>query len=51
MGKVAQNLIERNFKATVSNQKWVTDVTEFSLFGTKLYLSQIIDLYNGIISI
>jgi len=28
-------------------QKWVTDVTEFSLFGTKLYLSPIIDLFNG----
>jgi len=27
-------------------RKWATDVTEFSLFGTKLYLSPIIDLYN-----
>lgn len=27
--------------------KWVTDVTEFSLFGHKLYLSPILDLYNG----
>ena len=27
--------------------KWVTDVTEFALFGIKLYLSPIIDLYNG----
>ena len=26
------------------NQKWVTDVTEFSLFGEKLYLSPILDL-------
>ena len=29
------------------NQKWVTDVTEFSLFGNKLYLSPVLDLYNG----
>ena len=29
------------------NQKWVTDVTEFALFGIKLYLSPIIDLFNG----
>ena len=47
VGKVAPNLLERDFKATSPNQKWVTDVTEFSLFGTKLYLSPIIDLYNG----
>mgnify|MGYP003365403657 CR=1 FL=1 len=26
------------------NQKWVTDVTEFNLFGQKLYLSPILDL-------
>lgn len=47
VGKVAPNLLERDFKSTAPNQKWVTDVTEFSLFGTKLYLSPIIDLYNG----
>ena len=26
---------------------WTTDVTEFSLFGTKLYLSPILDMFNG----
>lgn len=31
-------------KQTSLNQKWVTDVTEFSLFGQKLYLSPILDL-------
>jgi transposase InsO family protein len=44
VGKVAPNLLERDFEATVPNQKWVTDVTEFSLFGQKLYLSPILDL-------
>ena len=29
------------------NQKWVTDVTEFSLFGEKLYLSPILDLHSS----
>ena len=29
------------------NQKWVTDKTEFSLFGDKLYLSPILDLYSS----
>jgi putative transposase len=43
-GKVAPNLLERNFEADKPDQKWVTDVTEFSLFGEKLYLSPILDL-------
>ena len=47
VGKRCDNLLKRNFKADKPNQKWVTDVTEFSLFGTKLYLSPIIDLFNG----
>ena len=47
VGKIAPNLLNRNFKADKPNQKWITDVTEFSLFGTKLYLSPIIDLFNG----
>jgi transposase InsO family protein len=29
------------------NEKWVTDITEFKLFGEKMYLSPILDLYNG----
>lgn len=44
VGKIAPNLLERNFEAAQPNQKWVTDVTEFSLFGQKLYLSPILDL-------
>lgn len=44
VGKVAPNLLNRNFEAEKPNQKWVTDVTEFSLFGQKLYLSPILDL-------
>jgi putative transposase len=47
VGKTAPNLLDRDFKASQPNQKWVTDVTEFSLFGSKLYLSPILDLYNG----
>ena len=46
-GKVAPNLIQRDFTATAPNQKWTTDITEFSLFGTKLYLSPILDMYNS----
>jgi transposase InsO family protein len=46
VGTIAPNLLERNFEATKPNEKWVTDVTEFSLFGQKLYLSVILDLYS-----
>jgi len=46
VGKTAPNLLKRNFKADKPNEKWVTDVTEFSIFGRKLYLSPILDLYN-----
>ncbi|WP_420865952.1 IS3 family transposase [Bacillus coahuilensis] len=47
VGKIAPNILERNFKAEKPNEKWVTDITEFKLFGEKLYLSPILDLYNG----
>ena len=45
VGKVADNLIERNFEAENPNQKWFTDVTEFNLRGEKLYLSPILDAH------
>ena len=47
VGKIAPNLLSRNFYAEKPNQKWATDVTEFSLFGEKMYLSPILDLHNG----
>lgn len=46
-GKIAPNLLDRKFNATQPNQKWVTDVTEFNVHGKKLYLSPILDLFNG----
>ena len=46
IGKIAPNLLNRDFQAEKPNQKWVTDVTEFHLFGEKLYLSPIIDLHS-----
>jgi len=47
IGKVAPNLLNRDFQADRPNQKWTTDITEFSLFSRKLYLSPVLDLYNG----
>ena len=45
-GKIAPNILERNFKAIAPNVKWATDITEFNVSGKKLYLSPIIDLFN-----
>lgn len=47
VGRVADNVLQRQFEANKPNQKWVTDVTEFNLRGEKLYLSPIMDLFNG----
>ncbi|KSN19108.2 IS3 family transposase [Pseudomonas aeruginosa] len=47
VGRVAPNLLDRQFEAGGPGQKWVTDVTEFNVNGQKLYLSPVMDLYNG----
>ena len=47
IGKIADNLIKRDFNAEKPNQKWYTDVTKFNLRGEKCYLSPILDGYNG----
>nr|WP_307005044.1 IS3 family transposase [Acinetobacter baylyi] len=47
IGKIADNVLQRQFKADRPNQKWVTDVTEFNVRGEKLYLLPIMDLFNG----
>lgn len=47
---IAENVLNREFKATAPNQKWLTDVTEFKYYVDgikhKIYLSAIIDLYD-----
>ena len=47
VGKIADNELNREFRAEKPNQKWVTDVTQFRLCGQKLYFSPILDLYSG----
>jgi putative transposase len=47
VGLAAPNVLERRFNAKRPNRKWVTDVTEFRVGSQKLYLSPILDLYNG----
>ena len=46
-GRIAPHLLQRQFRTARPNQKWVTDVTEFNVAGEKLYLSPMMDLYNG----
>ena len=47
IGKVAPNVIDRDFIATAPNQKWTTDVTEVKIKDKKIYLSPILDMFNG----
>lgn len=47
VGLAAPNVLERDFTTDAPNKKWVTDVTEFKMLGTKQYLSPLIDLFNG----
>lgn len=47
VGKIPHDLLQRNFQASKPNEKWVTDVTEFTCTEGKLYLSPIKDLFNG----
>ena len=43
------NLINRDFQAAVPNEKWLTDITEFQIAAGKVYLSPIIDCFDGLV--
>lgn len=47
ISKAAPNEINRDFSAKRPNEKWVTDVTEFSVAGKKLFFSPVMDLFNS----
>lgn len=42
------NVVNRNFHADEPNTKWLTDITEFSIPAGKVYLSPIIDCFDGL---
>ena len=42
------NVIKRDFHAEKPNQKWLTDITEFHIPAGKIYLSPIIDCFDGL---
>ena len=43
------NLINRNFHAAAPNEKWLTDITEFQIPAGKVYLSPMIDCFDGLV--
>ncbi len=47
IGPAPDNLIARDFKAEQPNQKWLTDITEFLLPAGKVWLSPVVDCFDG----
>ena len=47
VGRIAPNIINRDFVANAPLQKLTTDVTEFAVCDEKVYLSSILDMYNN----
>ena len=46
VGKVADNLLKRDFYAEKPFEKLTTDVTEFKVGDEKVYLSPVLDMFN-----
>ena len=44
-----ENLINRDFRADTPNEKWLTDITEFHIPAGKVYLSPMIDCFDGLV--
>ncbi|MCM3653426.1 IS3 family transposase [Metabacillus litoralis] len=44
---IVPNLLQRDFKAALPNQKWVTDLTYIQYGSSTLYLSTVMDLYSN----
>ena len=42
-----ENIINRNFSASSPNKKWLTDITEMAIPAGKVYLSPIVDCFDG----
>ena len=47
VGRIAPNMINRDFVAHAPNRKWATDVNQINIGSEKLYLSPILDMFNG----
>ncbi|MBE0011259.1 IS3 family transposase [Arthrobacter sp. AET 35A] len=52
VGKAANNVLNRQFDAAVKHTKWATDVTEFTVGASEVYVSPVLDLHdNRIVSV
>lgn len=49
IGPAPDNLINRDFHAVAPNAKWLTDITEFQIPAGKVYLSPMIDCFDGMV--
>ena len=52
MGEISpapDNLLNRDFSANAPNEKWLTDITEFQIPAGKVYLSPMIDCFDGMV--
>jgi transposase InsO family protein len=52
MGEISpapDNLLNRDFHAGAPNEKWLTDVTEFQIPAGRVYLSPMIDCFDGMV--
>ncbi|ECH9259084.1 IS3 family transposase [Salmonella enterica subsp. enterica] len=47
IGPAPDNLLARDFNAEQPNQKWLTDITEFQLPSGKVWLSPVVDYFDG----
>lgn len=47
VGRIADNVIKRDFDADAPNKKWFTDVSQMVVGGQKCYLSPLMDSWNG----
>ena len=52
MGEISpapDNLLNRDFRAIAPNEKWLADITEFQIPTGKVYLSPVIDCFDGMV--
>lgn len=47
VGKIAPNVLKRDFTTDAPNRKWTTDVSQVDIGGKKCYISPILDMWNG----
>ena len=49
ISEAPENLVRRDFHADAPNELWLTDITEFRIPAGKVYLSPIVDCFDGMV--